>query len=234
MQYFQVSSESPLLKQMELINIFDYLRTNISGLISIIASIITGIFVISNSLFPNSEKTVQDFIKLTEDPLQSIQTHFSRLIRYTGHPVVILIDDIDRCREIFVVDFIEGIQTLFRSTNVIFIISADKRWIYSSYEKVYDNFKSTINEPGRPLGSLFLDKIFQTSFSIPKLSNIYKTKFLRNLLNLDERSTQDENSLIEKAQNDVEKLNPKNLLEELKKKRMQHMISSSKNLLLRN
>jgi hypothetical protein len=41
---------------------------------------------------------------------------------------------------------------------------------------------STIGEPGRPLGYLFLDKVFQVSVSIPRLSPRWQSAYWQGLL----------------------------------------------------
>ena len=187
--------------------------------VSLVLSLISIYFGVKTSLFPGSEKAAQDFIRLSQDPLQSIRTHFSQLMKVVEEPVVILVDDLDRCKEDYVVEFIEGIQTLFKETDIMFIVAADKRWIYSSYEKEYSNFASSLYEPGRPLGSLFLEKIFQISFTIPRMTSQYKTKYLRELLKLEEKSGIDEKSLRDRAQKEVEEIKPENLLSELRKER---------------
>jgi hypothetical protein len=49
------------------------------------------------------------------------------------------------------------------------VVAADRRWLSSSYEKAYDQFSGAVEESGRPLGYLFLDKTFQLVAAVPQL-----------------------------------------------------------------
>jgi hypothetical protein len=97
--------------------------------------------------------------------------------------VVILVDDLDRCKDSYVVTFLQEIQTLFRTAKLSCVVAADRRWIYTSFEKAYENFGSAISEPGYPFGKLFLDKIFQFSVPMPSISNKIQRRYWEYLLN---------------------------------------------------
>src|SRR5205823_6500814 len=66
------------------------------------------------------------------------------------------------------------IQTLFRNEvgdttdpMVLYVVAADRGWLCDSYLTVYDEFKDSMQEPGRPFGQKFLDKVFDFSLRIP-------------------------------------------------------------------
>jgi hypothetical protein len=110
----------------------------------------------------------------TSDPMSDLMARYRFLIRATGTPVAILIDNLDRCRGDYVVELLEGIQTLFRDEMpdptlpmVLYIVAADRGWLCDSYLTVYDEFKESAKEPGRPFGQSFLDKVFNFSLQIP-------------------------------------------------------------------
>lgn len=63
-----------------------------------------------------------------------------------------------------------------------YVVAADRKWICSSFEKGFADFGKTIGEPGRPLGYLFLDKVFQVSASIPRLSPETRSGYWKGLL----------------------------------------------------
>ena len=102
--------------------------------------------------------------------MQSVSVHFRKLVDSLHQPVMVLIDDVDRCDREFVVRLLEGIQTLFHHPRVIFLVAGDRRWINACYESVYSHFVGSIAEPGRRLGALFLEKAFQLSVSLPQPS----------------------------------------------------------------
>jgi hypothetical protein len=112
-------------------------------------------------------------IDLTHDPMRRISRHFEALIRRIrgrkAARVAIFIEDLDRCQEMYVVELLEGIQTLFQNASVCFVVAADRRWLSASFAKVYGTFTPALEEPGRPAGYLFVEKAFQLPASVPPI-----------------------------------------------------------------
>jgi hypothetical protein len=113
----------------------------------------------------------------TSDPMSELTERYGFLIRSSGTPVAILIDNLDRCRADYVVELLEGIQTLFKDEArddalpmVLYVVAAARGWLCDSYLTVYDEFKDSVREPGRPFGQAFLDKVFNFSLRIPTVS----------------------------------------------------------------
>lgn len=99
------------------------------------------------------------------------------LITWIDHPLIIFIDDLDHCAAEYVVNLLEGVQTLFKDRRVIYVISADRRWLYTCYETIYEKFGATVRELGRDLDCLFLEKAVQLSVSLPRLSPNLQASF---------------------------------------------------------
>ena len=140
--------------------------------LSLVAGLITGISTFSRASLPSgSARATQTFVQTAIDPMERISKHFGELIGWMGnHPVMVFIDDLDRCQSEYAVNLLEGIQTLFKDPRVIYLISGDRRWLNTCYEKVYKEFSESIKEPGRSSGSLFLEKAVQLSVSLPRLT----------------------------------------------------------------
>ena len=136
----------------------------------------------SRSLVFGSSSAAQTYASLRSDPLSPIVRLFRKVVRATGRPVAVFVDDLDRCDGTYVVELLEGIQTLFRTAPVTYVVAADRKWICSSFEKGYGDFGGVIGEPGRPLGYLFLDKIFQVSASVPRPSPEVRAAYWTSLL----------------------------------------------------
>lgn len=102
--------------------------------------------------------------------MERVSRHFVDLIERIENPIAIFVDDLDRCQSKYVVTLLEGIQTLFYNPRVVYIIAADRRWLHVSFEKIYEHFADTVREPGRHLGALFLEKAFEASVGIPRMS----------------------------------------------------------------
>jgi hypothetical protein len=84
-------------------------------------------------------------------------------------PLAVLIDDLDRCDKDYVVQLLEGIQTIFIRAPVTYVAAADRRWIEASFEERYEPFVQHLSEPARGLGYLFLEKAFQLSTTLPRI-----------------------------------------------------------------
>jgi hypothetical protein len=125
------------------------------------------------------------------DPMEGLADHFAWLVAHSPWPILFFVDDLDRCDERQVVDLLDSIQTLVRdavddrSDNVFapcFVVAADGRWIRRSYERTHDGFDQAVGEPGRPLGYLFLDKLFQLTVEVPTIGTAQQGVYLRHLL----------------------------------------------------
>ena len=146
--------------------------------------LITAGAVAVRSLALGSQRAAQTYAELKADPFQPMTTLFDRLIAAIGRPVAVFIDDLDRCDSAYVVELLEGVQTLMRSAPVTYVVAADRKWICSSFEQKYAKFSPPIGEPGRPLGYLFLDKIFQVSAAVPQIASDVRTTYWQSLLDI--------------------------------------------------
>jgi hypothetical protein len=72
-----------------------------------------------------------------------------------------------------------------------FVVAADGKWIRTSYELEYDGFTRSVDEPGRPLGYLFVDKLFQLRVPVPVLNSVDQRRYLAGLLRLGQKESTD-------------------------------------------
>ena len=141
-----------------------------------------GIYTYARLMVFGSGKAAQTYADLTIDRYGPVVRLFNRLVTRIRPPLVVFVDDLDRCDSDYVVELLERIQTLFRDAPVTYVIAADRKWICSSFEKRYGDFAGSIGEPGRPLGYLFLDKMFQISAGLPRLTPQIQARYLAELL----------------------------------------------------
>lgn len=119
--------------------------------------------------------------------------------------VVIIIDDLDRCKTEFVVELLEGIQTLFNQKNVVFIVAADQRWLNACFEESYVKLKTHVKETGKGLGTLFLEKVFQFVAPIPAIPDNVNNAYWLDLLKFkDDEILKNTSFLREQAKKKVE------------------------------
>ncbi|GIX46750.1 MAG: hypothetical protein KatS3mg131_0961 [Candidatus Tectimicrobiota bacterium] len=141
----------------------------VAGQLGALAVTLWGIAsAVGRSLLVGSAEAARSYLSATRNPMETIKGRFTRLIdRLKPDRVAIFIDDLDRCRSAYVVELLEGIQTLFRDAPVVYVVAADRRWLNACYEEVYQSMRPWVHVPGKSLGTLFLEKLFQLSTPVP-------------------------------------------------------------------
>ncbi len=154
------------------------------GIVSSVAAVVALFNKQILALVHGSSETAVRVQQLSTDTMKPFSDVFAKLIEAAGQPVAIFIDDLDRCNADYAVDLLEGIQTLFRHSNVAYVVAADRKWIRSSFENRYKDFAGHMQKAGQPLGYLFLEKIFQISTSIPGMGAANRGTYWQELLSL--------------------------------------------------
>lgn len=140
------------------------------------------------------------FEQSNSNPMTRVALHFDWLLKRSKKPVVFFVDDLDRCREDYVVEFLDSVHTLVRDASrchhrtattpaAYFVVAADGAWIRRSYEHAYETFEGPVAASGGSLGYLFLDKLFQLNVPMPALGGSTQKAFMGSLLGLDTTST---------------------------------------------
>lgn len=143
----------------------------------------------------NSTKAAKTFLEGSSDPMEHLTRHFHWMRKQAGAPVLLLIDDLDRCPENCVVELLDTVQKLMRDKSpasrtttrmehptLLVVVAADGRWIRHSYDATYSSFDGVVGRPGATVGTLFLEKIFQLSVPVPQLSESLQQAYLSRLL----------------------------------------------------
>jgi len=143
--------------------------------------------VVARMMLWDSAKGAKIYEQAESDPMAHVSAHFAWLVRRAGKPILFFIDDLDRCPGGYVVELLEAVQTLVRDDvregdATYFVVAADGSWIRASYEQRYEDFAGSVGEPGRPLGYLFLDKLFQLTVRVPVVSALDQANYLAALL----------------------------------------------------
>ncbi|MBN1147236.1 MAG: hypothetical protein JXA78_08270 [Anaerolineales bacterium] len=159
----------------------DYVGS-LDTLLTSLAAVAGFAFSWSRSMLAGTASAAESFVERTPDPMQHIAEHFKDLVAWVDQPIAVFIDDLDRCEADYVVRLLEGVQTLFRAATVFYVVAADARWLRASYEKAYTLFVHQVEEPGHPLGTLFMEKIFQLSAPVPGLYGSLKDLYWQSLV----------------------------------------------------
>ncbi|WP_183561702.1 KAP family P-loop NTPase fold protein [Mucilaginibacter sp. SP1R1] len=135
------------------------------------------IFSLSQVLTAGSQKAAQYYLESRDNPMGEYHKNFIRIVKaMRSSKLVVFVDDLDRCKSAYVVEFLESLQTLFKEENVLFIIAADMGWLHACYEVEYDKIKSFVNVQGKTIGPLFIEKMFQLSVALPGVPESIKEK----------------------------------------------------------
>jgi hypothetical protein len=166
-----------------------------TAIVTALGTLWAGALVAGRFLLWDSARGARLFEQSNTNPMQDVADHFGWLVAKVGRPVVFFIDDLDRCTESYVVELLDAVQTLVRdaprrlrrrrggsTAATYFVVAADGAWIRKSYEIAYEKFAQSVAEPGRPLGYLFLDKLFQLRVPVPVVDAPRQDEYLRELL----------------------------------------------------
>jgi hypothetical protein len=136
-------------------------------------------------LLVRSAAGARDGLAHARDPLATVKSRYEHVVRALGRPLAVIVDDLDRCQPKFVVELLEGIQTLYGEAPVTYVVAADSRWIRDCFEEEYKTFLDMPSEAGRPLGYHFLEKTFQLSADVPRLTDRLRRHYFEGLLGIE-------------------------------------------------
>lgn len=103
--------------------------------------------------YQESKKEVEDF----KDNLRNLAKDLGPEGEY--RPMVIFIDELDRCKPTFAIEVLERIKHLFYTPYVVFVLAIDKRQLIESIKTVYG---ANLNSSG------YLKRFIDIEYSLPK------------------------------------------------------------------
>ena len=129
-----------------------FLKVAAPAIVKIAVEGVTGLAtsseLVKSTLGDTAEKSAQDAIKDYEDARDSIVKFREELASFVFEirggdtedrkpPVVIFIDELDRCRPTYAVELLERVKHLFRIPGLFFVLSLDKRQLGHSLRCIY-------------------------------------------------------------------------------------------------
>jgi hypothetical protein len=98
-------------------------------------------------------------------------------------PLVVLIDDLDRCAPPKPIEIVEAINVLLDAESCVFVLAMDAQSVAASIEAKYEKLCAHLQAPDDPggltLGQRFLEKIVQINFRIPRPDSKAMQAFVR-------------------------------------------------------
>ncbi len=101
--------------------------------------------------------------------------------------VVLYIDDLDRCPPHKVVEVLEAVQLLVKTSLFIVVLAIDDRYISRALEDVY---KGVLKRRGKPSGIDYLEKIIQIPYRMRPISPINLKKYLQSQMTVEEEQSE--------------------------------------------
>ena len=164
-----------------------------------LGSVLGVITSIASSLKPYDAKISEAFDKYTKPPkyidklgtFHEVQTDVERVLHLCvdeEKPLIVFIDDLDRCSPSKVVEVIEAINVFINgnyNNKCYFVIGMDAEMVAAALDVAYENMKGKFGKKEYESGSVgwyFLDKFIQLPFFIPTMSEEKKKEYLRFLL----------------------------------------------------
>ena len=122
-----------------------------------------------------------------KEAVASFQTALGKLARGLKNPLVIMIDELDRCRPSYAVELLEVAKHLFAVDNVVFVLAVNRTELVHSVKALYGTDFDAES---------YLRRFFDLDFQLPKAR---REQFVQELLNttkvtsiLDTRENQEE------------------------------------------
>ena len=147
---------------------------------------ITGLWwlsaLVTESIVPGTDTLAERLNLGSGDPFGRFRRHFAYTMRRLRRPVLVVVDDLDRCQPAFVVDLIRGIQTLLRSPRVVFVILGDREWIERAFESQHESMSKLDVGPEQTFGARFVEKAIQMSFVLPALGAEARIHYVRHVV----------------------------------------------------
>ena len=96
-------------------------------------------------------------------------------------PVLVVIDDIDRCEPKFIVEMMRGLQTILMSPRVVYLLLGDRSWIEQAFEVYHKDMREIDIGQEHSFGGRFVEKAIQLSFVLPNIGS-HQESYVRKVL----------------------------------------------------
>lgn len=104
------------------------------------------------------------------DPLERFNAHHRSFCAELKRPILVVIDDLDRCQPAYVVDLIRGLLTVFNAPQVVYLLLGDRAWIETCFARAHEKMMVDPHDEITTFGGHFAEKAIQLSFLLPTTS----------------------------------------------------------------
>ena len=97
--------------------------------------------------------------RATKDQLKNQLAQLSdEVARETGHPLVFIVDELDRCRPTFAIELLERVKHIFDVPHIVFVFGLNRDELSKSLSSVYGDINTDV----------YLRRFFDFEFNIPE------------------------------------------------------------------
>lgn len=119
-------------------------------------------------------KSTKDSIKKFKCELENIA---QETVNVTGKPIIIFVDELDRCRPDFAIRLLERVKHLFSVKNIIFVLGIDKQALSNSVKVIYGE-ETQVNG--------YLARFIDMEYKLNDISNKQYVSYLLEKLRVNE------------------------------------------------
>ena len=133
------------------------LRSNFSSLLNRH----TGLTTEFKRALPTREDLFKDYLiqRNTKDQLrENLKDLSDKVQRNSSHPLVFIIDELDRCRPTFAIELLERVKHIFDVPNTVFVFGLNRDELRKSLASVYGNIQTDV----------YLRRFFDFEFNLPE------------------------------------------------------------------
>ena len=103
-------------------------------------------------------------------------THLAAEVRSeTGHPLIFIVDELDRCRPTFAIELLERVKHIFDVPNIVFVFGINRAELVKSLQSVYGEIDA----------DEYLRRFFDMPFILPNPDSARFCRFLVGMYDLD-------------------------------------------------
>ena len=150
-------------------------KANISGVLSHL----TGL-TLDASAFKQEERDLLDEYeqqrKTKEELKQTLAELSAKVVEETGHPLVFIIDELDRCRPTFAIELLERVKHIFDVPNIVFVLGINRDELCQSLKLVYGEINA----------DTYLRRFFDMEFTLPPVDTTGFARYLFRIHGLPE------------------------------------------------
>ena len=96
--------------------------------------------------------------RATKDELKNNLTNIAEeVFKVTGHPMVFIIDELDRCRPTFAIELLERVKHIFEVPNLVFAFGINRDELCKALSSIYGNINTDV----------YLRRFFDFEFNLP-------------------------------------------------------------------